>query len=339
MTTTTLDAPATGRRVTPTGILILPAAAPRDAWLAARRDGITATDLPQIVGASPYGSAADVYADKVGRPLVADDLSEAGEWGVLLEDTVARKWADDRGLQVRRTGLIAHATEPWMRASLDRLVTGCTYRPGTRCAAEIKTRNAYVADQWADGVPDSVLVQTQWQLLVSGLDHIHVAALIGGQRLVEHTVVADPVTCDYLVDQGRTVWQCVVDNVPPVIDPALLTTDLLDRIHPNRAGIVDVPVDVAAQHLADYAHYGAVEKEAAAAKEAAKVQLLALLGDGEEARIGDRIAYTFKAGKDSTTVPADNVKALLADHPDIAARYVVTKPASRRFNVSKGKAA
>lgn len=336
---TTIEAPASNRRVTPTGILVLPSTAAREQWLAERRNGITATDLPQIVGASAYGSAADVYAEKIGQPLTDDELSEAGEWGVLLEDTVARKWADDRGLTVRRIGLIAHIADSWKRASLDRLVTGC---PDGRCGVEIKTRNAWVADQWADGVPDAVNVQVQWQLHVSGLDHIHVAALIGGQRMVEHVITPDPVVIEYLADQAQAVWLAVFNRIPPVVDPALLSVGLLDRIHPMREGIVNVdPVD-ATTWLDEYAAALADESAAKKRKDAAKVQLLAMLGDGEEAAIDDgdttRIVFTYTAGSDSTTIPADNVRRLIAEHPDIASQYVVTKPGSRTFRPVKAKA-
>lgn len=336
---TTIEAPASGRRVTPTGVLVLPSTADRGQWLTERRNGITATDLPQIVGASAYGSAADVYADKIGQPLTDDELSEAGEWGVLLEDTVARKWADDRGVTIRRVGLIAHIADHWKRASLDRLVTGC---PDGRCGVEIKTRNAWVADQWKDGVPDAVNVQVQWQLHVSGLDHIHVAALIGGQRMVEHVIHPDRVVIEYLAGQAQALWLAVINRIPPVVDPALLSVSLLDRIYQAREGTVILDAADATRWLDDYTAALADENAAKKRKEAAKVQLLAMLGDGEEAAIDDgdttRVVFTYTAGSDSTTIPADNVRRLIAEHPDIAEQYVVTRPGTRTFRPVKAKA-
>lgn len=339
-TADTAESLPTGRRVTPTATLVLPSTAPRDKWLAARRFGITATDVVQIVGASAYGSAADVYADKVGAPLVEDDLSEAGVWGTLLEDTVAREWANRAGVVVRRVGLIAHMDRPWHMASLDRLVAGC---PNGRCAVEVKTRNAWVGDQWADDkTPDSVLVQVQAQLDVSGLDHIHIAALIGGQRLVERTIYPDPTTITYLRDEAERVWQAVLNQSPPEIDPALMTVDLLDRIYPNRDGALDLTdpgaVADARYWLGEYAAAGATESDAKKAKEAAKVQLLAVLGEAEELLLDGVTVLTYKASAPSLSVSSENAKRLVAEHPDLAAEYVVERPGSRRFTPKKAKA-
>ena len=48
------QAPAAGRRVTPTGRLILPATADRADWLTARRSGIGSSDVPAILGLVDY---------------------------------------------------------------------------------------------------------------------------------------------------------------------------------------------------------------------------------------------------------------------------------------------
>lgn len=321
--TSTLDT-AHGQRVTPTGIRVLPASADRADWLEARKDGITATDIVKIVGESKFGSAVDVYADKIGQPLTDDELSEAGEWGQELEDYVARRWAERNGYTVRRVGLIRHDTDPVLLASLDRLVGGCELG---RCAAEIKTRNAYVADQWEDSVPESVNVQVQYQLLVTGLDHIHVAALIGGQRLVEHIVRPDEVLQTWLQIKAHEVWAAVVAGIPPVVDPALMTVDLVNRVYAKRDGVRVLDGEIARRCIAEYqdAHEGA--KAFDETKDRIKVELLLMLGDGEEAIDENGVTlFTYKAQTSRRT----NLKVLEAEHPDIYAE-VVTTSSSRTF--------
>ena len=62
MTTTTeagATTPAAGRRVTPTGRLILPADADRAHWLTARRSGLGSSDVAAILGISRYGYDGD----------------------------------------------------------------------------------------------------------------------------------------------------------------------------------------------------------------------------------------------------------------------------------------
>ncbi|MEU2670067.1 hypothetical protein ABZ622_14570 [Streptomyces sp. NPDC007164] len=53
---------------------------------------------------------------------------------------------------------------------------------------EIKTRSAYQLDEWLAGVPDGPALQTHWYLAVTGHEQAHVAALLGGNRLVVHCV-------------------------------------------------------------------------------------------------------------------------------------------------------
>ena len=51
-------------------------------WLAARNQGITATDIPTIVGANPYKSAYKLWLEKRGD-ISRDDLSQNQkvQWG------------------------------------------------------------------------------------------------------------------------------------------------------------------------------------------------------------------------------------------------------------------
>ncbi|WP_405676409.1 hypothetical protein OG292_17330 [Streptomyces sp. NBC_01511] len=53
---------------------------------------------------------------------------------------------------------------------------------------EIKTRSAYQLDEWLAGVPDGPALQTHWYLALTGYEQAHVAALLGGNRLVVHRV-------------------------------------------------------------------------------------------------------------------------------------------------------
>lgn len=321
-----------GRLTSPTGRLVLPSSAPRSDWLAARRDGITATDLVGIIGQSNYTGPADVWLDKTSDFPVSDDgASEAAMWGLDFEDDIALRWAERHSMKVRRVGLLAKDGDDWMRASLDRLVTpGCNL--DGMCGLEIKTRNAFVADQWATGIPASVATQVQWQMAVTGLGHIHVAALIGGQRLVEYTVERDEERIDELTAAGARFWACVLARELPEIDPATWTPDQLDKLFPNREGIREVG-DAAYGALSEYDAATKVIATYIAAKELARTKLVALLGDGEVGCVDGVELYTYKQAE-RTSVDA---KALRADWPDAYAATAKTTT-SRTFRVTrKGK--
>ncbi|MEU8886690.1 lambda-exonuclease family protein [Streptomyces sp. NPDC048442] len=295
------SAPAAGRRVTPTGRLILSADADRDVWLAARRSGIGSSDLAAILGVSRYGNALSVWHDKTGGlPLEGDD-SEPALWGRLNEETVAREWARRNRSVVRRVGLVANVDRPWQMCTLDRRVLECPLaETRERCAVEIKCRAAFKAGQWRTGCPDDVLAQTLWQADTCGYDHMHVAVLIGGNdfrqfvvRVTDHTqLVAD------LRAAGALAWEQITTRRPPVLpasaDPDVLL-DLYEQLHPGRTGEpVAIDRDGDAQDaLADYLDAVNDEREAKSRKTRAKAALVGALGDADTAYLGGRTAYSF----------------------------------------------
>ena len=301
-------------KITPTGILILSVDAPRDEWLAARREGITATDLPAILGHNKYKTAIDVWTEKLG--LNTDEFNpqlgsgEAALWGIALEDAVANTWANQIGVKVRRVGIIGHEDNMWQRASLDRLVTGC---PDGRCALEVKTRSHFVAEEWAKGIPTDVKTQVRWQLHVSGLDHIHVIALIGGQRLEQHVVHATDINADELITSAAIVWEATKTGQPPQLPAAQWTDEYLDALHPERTGEVEIDEDLAALVI-EYNELISVIKDLENDKAELKTKLIGGLGEFEVGTYNGKQLYSYKS---STTKRLDT-KALAELHPDAA---------------------
>lgn len=321
-------------KVTKTGVLILPADAPRDAWLAARRDGITATDVPAILGLNRYKTGIDVWMEKVSAAdsnfTPALGSQEAALWGIALEDAVAKTWADQTGVQVRRVGIIAHEDHDWMRASLDRLVTGC---PDGKCAVEVKTRSTYVAAEWDAGVPADVQAQVHWQLIVSGLDHIHVIALIGGQRLVQHVVTLDDVALGYIIGTAATVWEAVKSEQPPILPESTWTNDYLDQLHPERAGELEVDTTVATL-VDDYQRVILEINVLDERKNELRTQLVGALGDHETATSNGRSLYSYKSATRKTL----SKDALIELHPDVATDdRIWTTSTSRTLRVTTKK--
>jgi putative phage-type endonuclease len=324
--------PAAGRRVTPTGRLILPADADRADWLTARRSGIGSSDIAAILGISRYGNALSVYHDKTGGlPLDGDD-SEPALWGRAFEETVAREWARRNRSVVRRVGLVAHVDHPHEMCTLDRRVLKCPLADGPeKCAVEIKCRDKMKASQFRAGVADDVLVQTLWQAIVCGFDHIHAAVLIGGNdyrqyviRVKDHAqLVAD------LRAAGERAWQQITDRRPPVLahdaDPDVLL-DLYGRLHPERAGTVDITRDVDTQDaVADYLDAHNDEVAAKQRKKTAKAQILAGLAGAEAATVLDRIFVSL----DETRREHCDVKRLAERWPDAYADCVEDRTSHR----------
>jgi putative phage-type endonuclease len=276
------------------------------------REGITATDLPAILGLNKYKTAIDVWTEKVApsednfKPAIGE--GEAALWGIMLEDVVANTWAEHAGLKVRRIGIIAHEDHSWQRASLDRLVVGC---PDGRCGLEVKTRSGYVGDEWNKGIPDDVKAQVRWQLHVSGLDHIHVIALIGGQRLVEHRVTSDQIKANELLESATIVWDAVQSGQAPQLPEAMWTDAYLEALNPDRSGELEITDETAAL-ATEYNDLLSVLRDLEAEKAEMKTKLIGALGEHEIATRGGRTVYSYKA----TTTKRLDAKALAELHPD-----------------------
>lgn len=285
----------------------------RDAWLEARRQGVGSSDIPVLLDLDDYKTALDVYLDKLGQ---ADDFdSDAARMGRIFEDAIAQDWAQQHARMVKRCGLEQNLVRPWMLASPDRRVLGCREHPAG-CFLEVKTRNAWQAGRWREGVPDDVEAQCQWQLAVTGAQAVHVAAVIGGNRPeYRHTVTPDQELIDNLVRIAHDFWECVVNQSPPKVDYDGRLIDSLQRMFPQRSGEIEVSSTEASAAL-DRLRRAKIAKAAASNIEArAKAKLIHLLGGGETATIDGRKAYTYKCSNPKR-IDAELLRDLFPDVAD-----------------------
>lgn len=151
------------------------------AWLAARREHVTATDMAALLGVSPWKCEADVAAEKAGERTTESTLRM--RIGSVLEPLIASEYEAQTGYTLRRFhGLKVHPRISWAAASPDYRVMG------RRMLVETKWTAGRA--RFADGLPQDVEAQTRWQLGVLGWDKADVAVLIGGEELrtfpVEH---------------------------------------------------------------------------------------------------------------------------------------------------------
>jgi putative phage-type endonuclease len=319
-----VTAPTAARRVTPSAVLVLPADAPREQWLAERRKGIGSSDVANIVGVG-YTSAYHTWLDKLGRWNDDDKAGEAALWGNLHEETIAQEWCRRNASVVRRVGLVAKQTAAWQMCTLDRRVLECPLNRDTReaCALEIKTRSAFKADRWRHKqIPDDVLAQTAWQRIVTGYDHVHVAVLIGGNDYRQTVVRRDDELERFLLDAADEFWQVNVgrDRAPRwQLDKAEQLIRLDEQMHPDRVGTAQLDVD----GVGDVMEYARASAAAGAADKERKRQAARLRELAEGRRVvtfGDRLAYSLdERSKDSV-----DLARLAEKHPDAYADCVRT---------------
>ena len=159
-------------------------------WLAFRRTVITGTDVPVLLGISPYRCEADLADEKRGGP--SQDSTVRMRIGSALEDLILAEYEAATGSRaVRYRAMVRHATIEWAAASPD------ARRIGDRRLVELKWTTS--RSRFADGLPQDVAAQVVWQLGCTGYPVADVAVLTPDGLLPPFEVVADPATFADLV--------------------------------------------------------------------------------------------------------------------------------------------
>lgn len=194
------------------------------AWLRSRRAGIGGSEIAAIMGANHWNSPRQIWMSKVG---MFDDKppqqSEAARWGNLLETVVADEWAlRNNRRYVHIPVILQHDEDPWLLANIDgftisedgNFVTGIL---------EIKTTSAYNNDVWEHGpLPFHYMCQTNWYCGITGLGMYTIVCLVGGQKLYDYELPADPELFQCERDTARVFW---VRNVLEKIEPEATAVD------------------------------------------------------------------------------------------------------------------
>ncbi len=319
--------------VGPDGVYLGDPAPESPHWWELRAAGVTGTDVVALVGESQDANARTLWHEKRGDPIPRQPAGEPARWGQLSEPMIAEDFIDRHGLTALLPGgIVCNRNVPWMRAQLDRLLTACPlevdpadladpWTPGVSCALEIKTRNAFVAGRWRDDVPDDVLAQVAWQRRVTGLDHIHVTCLIGGQRLVEHVYREDSELEEYLFKAADRFWRNVLDDVAPEIEWDAAMARLLDVLVPDRAGERALDAEEYQRLYGLWLARQHAEDVAARAKEAQDAAIKAALGTGPDA--AEVLTY---AGEPVWTYRSQEKRSVkVADVLDVAPELVTVK--------------
>lgn len=159
-------------------------------WLAARRNLITSTDIPVLLGVSPYKSEATLAREKLEGTDTEQTLPM--RVGLALEPVIADEYERQTGHKLRRFhGLVTHPTIEWAGASPD------WRRQGERALVEGKYSTAR---RWDGGqVPDDVEAQVRWAIGVTGYPTAQVARLDGRELHISDPIEHDPQVWDNLV--------------------------------------------------------------------------------------------------------------------------------------------
>ena len=221
----------------------------RDEWLAARKNGIGASDAACILGLNPWKSNVQLWEEKTGRRQAEDIGGKAAvQYGKAAEAHLRELFKLDFPQYVvdyDEYGMIANRPdEPWLFATLDGDLTDVLLSTPEQIITklkgvlEIKTTEIMRPTQWAEwngGVPEHYYCQLLHQLLATGYTFAILKAQIRFREYgssapdalkvtTRHyylTIDDDGVQDDmaHLLEAEKAFWACVQSGQRP---PALL---------------------------------------------------------------------------------------------------------------------
>lgn len=300
------------------------------AWLDARRTMITSTDIPVLLGLSPYKCEADLADEKLLG--VEQESSLPMRVGTALQDLIGEEYSRATGRKVRSAhGMFAHPDLAWAACSPDFTVVG------EKRLVEAKSSGSRA--RFADGIPQDVEAQVAWALGVSGYPVADIAVLVGNRDFMVVEQAADPALFTNLVAIAENFRARLAAGGPFARD-----ADRIKRDHPTDDGtemVADADVDDAVRSLLGArAQRVALEK----AEEALEAAIKTRMGDAARL-VGEGYSVTWKRTRDVTTTDWKSVAdGLLRQLPETERTALVglstsVRPGFRPFRVVLSKEA
>ena len=315
-----------------------------DEWLAARRQGITASEIAIVMGLAPddWGSPFGLYHQKLGNLPAAED-SMSMRVGRHFESLVCDLFAERRP-EFTLTGngrtLYAHPDRPWQMATPDRLVSETWFEPvdtdelvrevmSAVATFDAKTSAAYEGwgDDGSDEIPVYYRCQKLWQMDVAGVTTGYLGCLFMHSRTLRvyelHLDADAEHDLKLMREEAEMFLSRIARRDEPEVDWRSSTTSALKTLNP---GVEQVDVPVGAQLARSYRAAQRRYKDAEQRKDLMTNRMLQAIGTGRRA--------LDPAGKPVATRSVYpnrriDVTRLRAEYPQAATACTVTKDVTK----------
>lgn len=304
-----------------------------------RRQGLGASDIPAILGASPWSGEHDVYSAKLGlaAPFY---MTERMEWGLRNEPIVAEKFRElhPELLWEDAQETLTHPDDPIAMATPDGFARAAD---GTLYVVQIKTAGSF--DGWGEPgtqlVPRHYRLQVLWEMYVTGAAgaFIPVKFEVYGSSFREYFIPRDNAEIACIVESAHAWWERrIIRGEAPLVDGPNAAQELL-RKHPEHSAEVAVIEDEAVeQELEEYASAQARIKDLERAADEIKARILNRIAGKKGIQAGGFLA-TWQAVNRKPSVDWQAVaRELGADiRPDVVAANTAQPEPMRRFTVKR----
>jgi putative phage-type endonuclease len=246
-----------------------------------------ASDVPAVLGVSPWKSESDVYYNKTAEFEQVEKESKAIQSGNLLEGAVL-DFAEIHVGKLRRNQFRVHPHIRWASATMDAI---CLDLEDTGVEAKTTGNSDQWGDEGTDQIPIYYLAQVQWQMYVTGYTRIYVPVLMPdfALRFKLYVVDRDEELIASIVKRCSQFWEeHVLARVPPPDSvPAPKTLQRMKRVPEKVTTINDTLVR-------DWQEKKAALKLAKEGEASARMKMIESLGDAEVGKYTGGVVNYFK---------------------------------------------
>ena len=323
-----------------------------DEWQTNRQAQIEfgGSDAGTIMGVNKYKSPFTLFMEKTGQ-VQPEEAGDAADWGHLLEEPVAHKYAKDQHAAVVKWSVILKSKDfPFTAANVDFWIVEESEQfpagrvtewrsveppPGIIAIFEGKTTGVVSPGNpggWEDGnVPASYKYQGLHYMIVSGVHDIDFVCLVGGRGVEIRYMQWDQIEADALILAETLFFAQMTGDLEPDVDSNRSTEATLKALYPRSNPDAVVEGGEELQALVD--DYTVAKAQLEAQKDETdgiKNRIIKLLGAAEAGTVGGETVVTYRSSKDGEAFDADSFKK---DHPDLFAAYKKPKPGYRTLRL------
>lgn len=171
-----------------------------------------------------------IKAGNAPPPVVGNPRAQ---WGLDLEDAIARAAAKKQGWIVRKGGYVSDPTTKGLGCTLDYIIESDPAEKGPGCL-EIKNVDWLVHKKsWESEPPPHILLQLQHQLAATGYSWGAICCLIGGNDLRTYRYAARPRLIEDIRRRVREFWQSIDEGKEPPVDGSDSAAAVLQALYPT----------------------------------------------------------------------------------------------------------